>query len=164
MGTPAKAQERAAETGHGWCRSSSAGVLCPLSPVLALRAPPASQHGLVRLQGAVSGRHGPFSSTSFPEPARPPRFSFREDLPLSSQLPALHRLLRAPHRVSLPVCPLRARGSATGGRVPDITQAARERMPVRARVQAAGLGDTVAGHEGACRLQSFLCRNRRCLL
>ncbi|KAI4876725.1 hypothetical protein NFI96_004065 [Prochilodus magdalenae] len=40
----------------------------------------------------------PFSSTSFPEPARPPRFSFREDLPLSSQLPALHRLLRAPHR------------------------------------------------------------------
>uniref|UniRef100_A0AAR2IN97 Formin homology 2 domain containing 3a n=1 Tax=Pygocentrus nattereri TaxID=42514 RepID=A0AAR2IN97_PYGNA len=41
----------------------------------------------------------PFSSTSFPEPARPPRFSFREDLPLSSQLPALHRLLRAPHRL-----------------------------------------------------------------
>uniref|UniRef100_A0A8B9HMI1 FHOD1 N-terminal GTPase-binding domain-containing protein n=1 Tax=Astyanax mexicanus TaxID=7994 RepID=A0A8B9HMI1_ASTMX len=46
----------------------------------------------------------PFSSTSFPEPARPPRFSFREDLPLSSQLRALHHLLRAPHRVSALTC------------------------------------------------------------
>ncbi|XP_077160795.1 FH1/FH2 domain-containing protein 3 isoform X2 [Paroedura picta] len=41
----------------------------------------------------------PFSSTSFPEPSRPPLYAFRRDLPLGAQLPALHRLLRAPHQL-----------------------------------------------------------------
>ncbi|KYO19469.1 hypothetical protein Y1Q_0022095 [Alligator mississippiensis] len=41
----------------------------------------------------------PFTSTSFPEPTRPPLYAFREDLPLSTQLPAVHRLLRAPHKL-----------------------------------------------------------------
>ncbi|XP_060103819.1 FH1/FH2 domain-containing protein 3 isoform X7 [Heteronotia binoei] len=41
----------------------------------------------------------PFSSTSFPEPSRPPLYAFRRDLPLSTQLPGLHRLLRAPHKL-----------------------------------------------------------------
>ena len=43
----------------------------------------------------------PFNSTSFPEPSRPPTYVFRENLPICSQLPAIHRLLNAPHNVSL---------------------------------------------------------------
>ncbi|XP_049625599.1 FH1/FH2 domain-containing protein 3 isoform X1 [Suncus etruscus] len=41
----------------------------------------------------------PFSSTSFPEPSRPPLFAFREDLALGTQLAGVHRLLRAPHKL-----------------------------------------------------------------
>ncbi|KAM8811250.1 FH1/FH2 domain-containing protein 3 isoform 2-T2 [Eudromia elegans] len=41
----------------------------------------------------------PFNSTSFPEPTRPPLYTFREDIPLATQLPAVHRLLRAPHKL-----------------------------------------------------------------
>ena len=41
----------------------------------------------------------PFNSTSFPEPSRPPTYTFRENLPISTQLPAIHRLLKAPHNV-----------------------------------------------------------------
>ncbi|KAM9632683.1 FH1/FH2 domain-containing protein 3 isoform 2-T2 [Trichechus inunguis] len=41
----------------------------------------------------------PFNSTNFPEPSRPPLFTFREDLALGSQLAGVHRLLRAPHKL-----------------------------------------------------------------
>ncbi|XP_053520301.1 FH1/FH2 domain-containing protein 3 isoform X7 [Artibeus jamaicensis] len=41
----------------------------------------------------------PFNSTNFPEPSRPPLFTFREDLALGTQLAGLHRLLRAPHKL-----------------------------------------------------------------
>ncbi|XP_059974604.1 FH1/FH2 domain-containing protein 3 isoform X7 [Mesoplodon densirostris] len=41
----------------------------------------------------------PFNSTNFPEPTRPPLFTFREDLALGTQLAGVHRLLRAPHKL-----------------------------------------------------------------
>lgn len=41
----------------------------------------------------------PFNSTSFPEPSRPPAYSFRDGVPVCTQLPAVHRLLSAPHNV-----------------------------------------------------------------
>lgn len=41
----------------------------------------------------------PFNSTNFPEPTRPPLYTFRQDIPLGTQLPGVHRLLRAPHKV-----------------------------------------------------------------
>lgn len=41
----------------------------------------------------------PFNSTNFPEPTRPPLYTFREDIPLATQLPGVHRLLRAPQKV-----------------------------------------------------------------
>uniref|UniRef100_A0A672KBI2 FHOD1 N-terminal GTPase-binding domain-containing protein n=1 Tax=Sinocyclocheilus grahami TaxID=75366 RepID=A0A672KBI2_SINGR len=41
----------------------------------------------------------PFNSTSFPEPTRAPRSSFREDIPLIEQIAGVHRLLKAPHKV-----------------------------------------------------------------
>ena len=41
----------------------------------------------------------PFNSTSFPEPSRPPVFSFRDGVPICTQLPGIHRLLNAPHNV-----------------------------------------------------------------
>ncbi|XP_064362778.1 FH1/FH2 domain-containing protein 3 isoform X6 [Dromaius novaehollandiae] len=41
----------------------------------------------------------PFNSTNFPEPTRPPLYTFREDIPLATQLPAVHRLLRAPQKL-----------------------------------------------------------------
>ncbi|KAK1880563.1 FH1/FH2 domain containing protein 3 [Dissostichus eleginoides] len=40
----------------------------------------------------------PFNSTNFPEPTRPPLYTFREDIPLINQLAGIHRLLRAPHK------------------------------------------------------------------
>jgi len=42
----------------------------------------------------------PFSSTNFPEPTRPPSFTFNVDLPLCEQLAGVHRLLKAPHKVT----------------------------------------------------------------
>lgn len=42
----------------------------------------------------------PFNSTNFPEPTRPPLYTFREDIPLINQLAGVHRLLKAPHKVS----------------------------------------------------------------
>lgn len=43
----------------------------------------------------------PFAyTTNFPEPPRPPVHTFSATLPLINQLAAVHRLLRAPHRVS----------------------------------------------------------------
>ncbi|KAM8883020.1 FH1/FH2 domain-containing protein 3 isoform 1-T1 [Synchiropus picturatus] len=41
----------------------------------------------------------PFNSTNFPEPTRPPLYTFREDIPLINQLAGLHRLLKAPHKL-----------------------------------------------------------------
>ncbi|XP_034455651.1 FH1/FH2 domain-containing protein 3 isoform X7 [Hippoglossus hippoglossus] len=41
----------------------------------------------------------PFNSTNFPEPTRPPLYTFREDIPLINQLAGVHRLLRAPHKL-----------------------------------------------------------------
>ncbi|XP_068188768.1 FH1/FH2 domain-containing protein 3 isoform X2 [Antennarius striatus] len=41
----------------------------------------------------------PFNSTNFPEPTRPPLYTFREDLPLINQLAGIHRLLKAPHKL-----------------------------------------------------------------
>ncbi|CAM4698703.1 unnamed protein product [Leuciscus chuanchicus] len=40
----------------------------------------------------------PFNSTNFPEPTRPPHFTFREDIPLINQIAGVHRLLKAPHK------------------------------------------------------------------
>nr|XP_026694234.1 FH1/FH2 domain-containing protein 3 [Ciona intestinalis] len=41
----------------------------------------------------------PFSSTNFPEPTRPPSFTFNIDLPLCEQISGVHRLLKAPHKI-----------------------------------------------------------------
>ncbi|XP_072416654.1 FH1/FH2 domain-containing protein 3 isoform X16 [Chiloscyllium punctatum] len=41
----------------------------------------------------------PFNSTNFPEPTRPPLYTFREDISLINQIPGLHRLLQAPHKL-----------------------------------------------------------------
>uniref|UniRef100_A0A3Q2E4E0 FHOD1 N-terminal GTPase-binding domain-containing protein n=1 Tax=Cyprinodon variegatus TaxID=28743 RepID=A0A3Q2E4E0_CYPVA len=41
----------------------------------------------------------PFNSTNFPEPTRPPLYTFREDIPLINQIAGVHRLLKAPHKV-----------------------------------------------------------------
>lgn len=41
----------------------------------------------------------PFNSTNFPEPTRPPLFTFREDIQLINQLAGVHRLLKAPQKV-----------------------------------------------------------------
>nr|XP_055076904.1 FH1/FH2 domain-containing protein 3 isoform X4 [Misgurnus anguillicaudatus] len=41
----------------------------------------------------------PFNSTSFPEPSRPPLYTFREDIPVINQLAGIHRLLKAPHKL-----------------------------------------------------------------
>lgn len=43
----------------------------------------------------------PFSSTNFPEPTRPPTFTFHINVPLVNQIGGVHRLLGAPHKVSL---------------------------------------------------------------
>lgn len=44
----------------------------------------------------------PFNCTNFPEPTRPPLYTFREDIPLINQLAGVHRLLKAPHKVGPP--------------------------------------------------------------
>ncbi|KPM05498.1 hypothetical protein QR98_0039620 [Sarcoptes scabiei] len=42
----------------------------------------------------------PFSAcTKFPEPSRPPLFTFNVDQPLIKQISSVHHLLQAPHRV-----------------------------------------------------------------
>ncbi|XP_060915541.1 FH1/FH2 domain-containing protein 3 isoform X3 [Labrus mixtus] len=41
----------------------------------------------------------PFNSTNFPEPTRPPLYTFREDIPFINQLAGVHRLLKAPHKL-----------------------------------------------------------------
>lgn len=41
----------------------------------------------------------PFASTNFPEPTRPPTYTFHLNIPLFQQIAGLHRLLSAPHSV-----------------------------------------------------------------
>lgn len=41
----------------------------------------------------------PFASTNFPEPTRPPTYTFHLNIPLFQQIAGLHRLLNAPHSV-----------------------------------------------------------------
>ncbi|XP_065064822.1 FH1/FH2 domain-containing protein 1-like isoform X2 [Rhopilema esculentum] len=41
----------------------------------------------------------PFNSTTFPEPSRPPTYSFQPNIPLCNQISGLHKLLRAPHNI-----------------------------------------------------------------
>ncbi|XP_066572094.1 FH1/FH2 domain-containing protein 3 isoform X4 [Amia ocellicauda] len=41
----------------------------------------------------------PFNSTNFPEPTRPPLYTFREDIPLINQIAGVHRLLKAPQKL-----------------------------------------------------------------
>ncbi|GIX77879.1 formin_GBD_N domain-containing protein [Caerostris extrusa] len=42
----------------------------------------------------------PFSaSTNFPEPARPPHYTFNVNIPLVNQIAGVHRILKAPHKV-----------------------------------------------------------------
>ncbi|XP_018123099.1 FH1/FH2 domain-containing protein 3 isoform X3 [Xenopus laevis] len=41
----------------------------------------------------------PFNSTNFPEPSRPPLYTFRVDIPLVNQIAGVQRLLRAPHKI-----------------------------------------------------------------
>ncbi|XP_069476738.1 FH1/FH2 domain-containing protein 3 isoform X2 [Ambystoma mexicanum] len=41
----------------------------------------------------------PFNSTNFPEPTRPPLYTFREDIALVNQVAGVHRLLKAPHKL-----------------------------------------------------------------
>lgn len=42
----------------------------------------------------------PFSSTNFPEPTRPPTYTFHINVPLVNQIGGVHRVLSAPHKVS----------------------------------------------------------------
>ena len=41
----------------------------------------------------------PFSSTNYPEPSRPPTFTFLTNVHLVNQLSGIHRLLHPPHKV-----------------------------------------------------------------
>ncbi|XP_078688955.1 FH1/FH2 domain-containing protein 3-like isoform X43 [Branchiostoma floridae x Branchiostoma belcheri] len=41
----------------------------------------------------------PFSSTNFPEPTRPPTYTFNMYIPLIEQIGTVHTLLRAPHKI-----------------------------------------------------------------
>ncbi|CAG2163904.1 unnamed protein product [Oppiella nova] len=43
----------------------------------------------------------PFGAcTQFPEPSRPPLYTFNVNIPLINQIATIHRLLKAPHRTS----------------------------------------------------------------
>lgn len=42
----------------------------------------------------------PFSSTNFPEPTRPPFYTFHINVPLINQIGGVHKLLGAPQKVS----------------------------------------------------------------
>ena len=44
----------------------------------------------------------PFNSTNFPEPTRPPAYTFLTSVPLINQIAGVKRLLKAPHRVIVP--------------------------------------------------------------
>jgi len=42
----------------------------------------------------------PFNITNFPEPTRPPVYTFLTNVPLINQIAGVKRLLKTPHRVS----------------------------------------------------------------
>ena len=42
----------------------------------------------------------PFQAVSFPEPTRPPSFTFNIEQPLCEQISSVHRLLKAPHQLA----------------------------------------------------------------
>ena len=42
----------------------------------------------------------PFNATNFPEPTRPPTYTFLTNVPLINQIGGVKRLLKAPHKVS----------------------------------------------------------------
>lgn len=42
----------------------------------------------------------PFANTNFPEPTRPPSYTFLLNVPLINQIGGVHLVLNAPHRVS----------------------------------------------------------------
>ena len=43
----------------------------------------------------------PFNITNFPEPTRPPVYTFLTNVPLINQIAGVKRLLKTPHRVSI---------------------------------------------------------------
>ena len=47
----------------------------------------------------------PFNSTNFPEPTRPPTYTFLTNVPLINQIAGVKRLLKAPHKVSARLAP-----------------------------------------------------------
>lgn len=109
----------------------------------------------------------PFNSTNFPEPSRPPLFTFREDLALGTQLAGVHRLLRAPHKVrpagraeppGCSPCPRESGGGGVAGRLggalSPATSARAQTSPIpvrqrgpRHRAAGAGLPGGRAGEE-----------------
>ena len=42
----------------------------------------------------------PFNSTNFPEPTRPPTYTFLTNVPLANQIAGVNRILNSPHKVS----------------------------------------------------------------
>lgn len=79
------------------------GALPPLGPPLGPPLAPGGALGAwVTCRVQYLNDTDPFAyASSFPEPARPPLHCFSTVLPLAEQLAAVHRLLRAPQRVSL---------------------------------------------------------------
>lgn len=48
----------------------------------------------------------PFTTTNFPEPTRPPTYTFLTNVPLINQITGVKRLLKAPHKVGRDACPV----------------------------------------------------------
>uniref|UniRef100_A0A665WUZ8 Formin homology 2 domain containing 1 n=1 Tax=Echeneis naucrates TaxID=173247 RepID=A0A665WUZ8_ECHNA len=68
--------------------------LDPRSPPHLVRGPSAMASVLCRVQFLEDS--DPFICTNFPEPRRPPTVDLEENLPLSEQIAAIHKLLEAP--------------------------------------------------------------------
>lgn len=103
----------------------------------------------------------PFNSTNFPEPSRPPLFTFREDLALGTQLAGVHRLLRAPHKVwpsgpfGCSPCYGENRGWGAAGRLggaqSQATSAGAQTSPIPVRQSGPGHPAAGAGSPGRAR-------------
>ncbi|XP_059911246.1 FH1/FH2 domain-containing protein 3-like isoform X1 [Gadus macrocephalus] len=89
----------------------------------------------------------PFNSTSFPEPSRPPQYSFREEIPLINQIAGVHRLLKAPHKLDDCALQLSHNGSYL-----DLDSTLAEQRDELEGFQVDG---------GAAECQDTLCRSRR---
>lgn len=94
----------------------------------------------------------PFNSTNFPEPTRPPLYTFRQDIPLGTQLPGVHRLLRAPHKVTQRCGD---RGLASGRGRPQNAEPRPRGVPLAAEVGGLGTAEP-CGALRAQRLQQGL--------